>query len=166
MGFQSDSHDFKIRPAVEGDVPVILGLIRELAEFEKLSHEVEATEANLRDALFGERPVAEAILAELNQTPIGFALFFHNFSTFVGKPGLYLEDLYIKPEFRRNGFGRKMLEYLAGIAVERNCGRFEWTALDWNHPAINAYKKIGAVPMDEWTIFRLSGPALRKLAGR
>ena len=155
---------FKIRKAKEADVSVILGFIRELAEYEKLLDQVVATEESLKDTLFGERPFAEVIIGELNSKPIGFALFFHNYSSFHGKPGLYLEDLYVQPNYRGHGYGKILLSYLAKLAVERNCGRFEWSVLDWNEPAIQFYKKIGAKPMSEWTIQRLDGAALEKLA--
>jgi len=144
-------------------VPVILGFIRDLAVYEKLLHEVEADEESLRKNLF-EKNYAEVIIGELDGIPVGFALFFHNFSTFLGKPGIYLEDLYVKEEFRGRGFGKKLLARLAELAVERDCGRLDWWVLDWNQPAIDFYLSIGAVPMDEWTTFRLSGEALRKLA--
>ena len=157
--------DFVIRSASNADVPLILSFIRELAEFEKLSHEVVATEEALRATLFGERPAAEVRIGELQGKPVAFALFFHNYSTFLGKPGLYLEDLYVKPECRGKGLGKVMLSYLAKVAVERNCGRFEWWVLDWNTPAIDFYTKIGAVPMSEWTVQRVTGEALTKLAG-
>ena len=156
--------DFKIRAATEDDAAVILALIKELAEYEKLSHEVEATEADIRQSLFGDRPVAETLIGELEGDPIGFALFFYNFSTFLGKPGIYLEDLYVKPDFRSNGFGRKMLAHIARLAKERNCGRFEWSVLDWNEPAIRTYDRLNARPMKEWILYRLTGEALNKLA--
>ena len=154
-----------IERATERDVPVVLQMIRELAEYEKMSDQVVASEDALREALFGGRPDAEVILAYADGKPAGFALFFHNFSTFVGRRGLYLEDLFVKPEFRGEGIGKQLLTALARIAVERRCGRFEWSVLDWNELAIGFYKKLGAVPMDEWTIFRVSGGALEKLAG-
>lgn len=157
---------FTIRFTTAADVPVILGFIRDLAIYEKLLHEVEATENGLRQALFEDRQVAEALLAFEGEEPVGFALFFHNFSTFLAKKGLYLEDLYIKPEHRGKGYGEKMLRKLAHIAKERNCGRFEWSVLDWNEPSIQFYKKLGAVPMDEWTVFRVTGKALDDLAAQ
>ena len=156
---------FRIDPAVEADVPVILDLIRDLAEYEKLSDQVTATEADIARSLFGEPPRAEAVIARLGDEPIGFALFFHNYSTFLGRPGLYLEDLYVQPAFRGRGFGRRLLVHLARIAVDRGCGRFEWSVLDWNEPAIAAYRRAGAEPLDEWTVYRLTGDALRRLAG-
>lgn len=155
---------FIIRAATEDDVPVILALIKELAKYEKLSHEVEATAADIRRSLFDERPVAEALIGELEGAPISFALFFYNFSTFLGKPGIYLEDLYVKPDYRSNGFGRRMLAHLARLAKERNCGRFEWSVLDWNEPAIRTYDRLNARPMQEWILYRLTGEALNKLA--
>lgn len=155
---------FRIDPAVEADVPVILALIRDLAEYEKLSDQVTATEADIARALFADPPRAEAVIARLDGEPIGFALFFHNFSTFLGRSGLYLEDLYVRPPFRGRGFGRRLLAHLARLAVERGCGRFEWSVLDWNKPAIAAYRKAGAEPMDEWTVYRLKGDALKRLA--
>ncbi len=158
--------DLEIRGAAEDDVPLILSLIRELAEYERLSHEVSATEETLRDSLFGERRVAETLLAYLGDDPAGFVLFFHNFSTFLGRPGIYLEDLYVRPEFRSLGMGRALLAHLAKLAKERNCGRLEWSVLDWNEPAIWLYKGVGAVPMDEWTVYRVAGEALDKLAAR
>jgi GNAT superfamily N-acetyltransferase len=153
-----------VREATEDDVPLILFLIRELAEYERLSHEVVATEEGLRETLFGERRYAEVLIAEHDGAPAGFALFFHNFSTFLGKPGIYLEDLYVKPEFRGTGIGKKLLIHLAGLAKERGCGRLEWWVLDWNEPSIGFYKKLGAVPMDDWTVYRVSGTALEHLA--
>ena len=158
------SDAFCIRPATPADVGAILGMVRELAEYEKLLHECVATEEQFAQNLFGEKPVAEALLGELEGDPVAFALFFHNFSTFLGKPGLYLEDLYVKPAFRGRGFGKTFLRHLARIAVERGCGRFEWTVLNWNEPAIGAYDSIGAASLDEWTIRRLEGEAIRKLA--
>jgi GNAT superfamily N-acetyltransferase len=154
----------RIREANEGDVPLILSLIRELAEYEKLSDEVVATEDGLRDSLFGERRYAEVLIAEHDGAPAGFALFFHNFSTFLGKPGIYLEDLYVKPAFRGSGIGKKLLVHLASLAKRRGCGRLEWWVLDWNEPSIGFYKKLGAVPMDDWTVYRVSGLALEDLA--
>ena len=156
----------EIKSATITDIPLILTFIKDLAEYEKLLHEVVATEDVLRETLFGERRYAEVIIAYQNQQPAGFALFFHNFSTFLGRPGIYLEDLYVKPEFRGQGIGQKLLAYLARLAKERNCGRLEWWVLDWNETAINFYKSIGAQPMDEWTVFRVTGDALDKLAAK
>jgi GNAT superfamily N-acetyltransferase len=153
-----------IRPAAEADIPLVLMFIRGLAEYEHLSHLVTATEETLRDALFGARPGAEVLLAFETQTPVGFAVFFHNFSTFLGRRGLWLEDIYIDPAFRRKGYGRALLLHVARIAHERGCGRFEWSALDWNTPAIDFYKGLGAVALDDWTIFRATGAALEKMA--
>lgn len=154
----------EIRSATEGDVPLILSFIRELAEYEKLSHEVVATEEGLRGSLFGERTGAEVVICYYEGAPAGFALFFHNFSTFLGRPGLYLEDLYVKPEMRGRGLGRAVLIHLAKLARERGCGRMEWSVLDWNEPAIKLYSGIGATPMNEWTVYRVTGEALEDLA--
>ncbi|RMF68655.1 MAG: GNAT family N-acetyltransferase [Calditrichaeota bacterium] len=162
----SKREEFTIKQAQEKDVPVILGFIRELAEYEKLAHEVVATEDDLRRTLFGEPRYAEVILGCCNDDPVAFALFFHNYSTFLGRPGIYLEDLYVRPEARGKGFGRKMLAFLARLARERNCGRLEWSVLDWNEPAIKFYRSLGAVPMNDWTVFRLTGDALARLADR
>jgi len=159
------SSNFQIRQATERDVPVILSFIRQLAEYERLSHEAVMTEDILRESLFGSRPAAEVLLGYSGDRPVAFAVFFHNFSTFLGRSGLYLEDLFVIPEMRGKGFGRSLLVELAKIARERKCGRFEWAVLDWNEPAIKFYKAIGAVPMDEWTIFRVTGEALNRLAG-
>ncbi len=154
----------EIKPATVNDVPFILGLIKELAEFEKLRHEVVATEAQLKKTLFGPKAYAEVVIGYWNGKPVSFALFFHNFSTFLGKPGIYLEDLYVKPEARGQGIGEQLLRYLAKLAKERDCGRLEWWVLDWNENAIKFYKKLGAKPMDEWTVFRVTGDALDDLA--
>src|SRR5215831_6037006 len=156
--------DFQIRPATERDVPVILSFIRQLAEYERLSHEAVMTEDILRESLFGSRPSAEVLLGYSGDRPVAFAVFFHNFSTFLGRSGLYLEDLFVIPEMRGKGFGRALLVELARIARERKCGRFEWAVLDWNEPAIKFYKALGAAPLDEWTIFRVTGEALDRLA--
>jgi len=156
--------DFEIKKAQKKDAGIILGFIRELAEYEKLLHEVKADEKILARNLFGKKRYAEAVIASLDKKPIGFALFFHNFSTFVGKPGLYLEDLYIQPDYRGKGYGKALLKYLAKLAKERGCGRLEWSVLDWNKPSIGFYKKLGARPMDEWTVFRLAGKELDELA--
>ena len=153
-----------IRAAQSADVPTILGMIRELAEFEQLSHLVVADEALLQDALFGARPACECVLGSEAGEPVTFALFFHNFSTFLGRRGLYLEDLYVKPPARRRGHARTMLAYLAALAVERGCGRFEWSVLDWNINAIGFYQGLGADVMPDWRICRVTGPALHALA--
>jgi GNAT superfamily N-acetyltransferase len=154
-----------IRSATPSDIPVIAQLIRALAEYEKLSHEVVLDEAQLREHLFGERRYAEVVLAEQAGKVVGFALFFHNYSTFLSKPGIYLEDLFVLPEHRGQGHGKALLSHLARLAVERGCGRFEWAVLHWNAPAIAFYKSFGAVPQSEWNVYRLTGEALRKLAG-
>jgi len=156
--------DVTFRFAEKKDVPLILNLIRGLADYEKLSHEISATEELLQETLFGERKIAEVIIADYKNEIAGFALFFHNFSTFVGKPGIYLEDLFIKPNLRGKGIGKLLLTYLGKLALERNCGRVEWSVLDWNAPAIQFYKNLGAKPMDEWTVFRVSGEGIKNLA--
>lgn len=158
--------DIRIRPATRTDTALILALIRELAEYEKLAHEAVADEAGLAAQLFGPTPRAEVLIAEVGGEPAGFALFFHNFSTFVGKPGLYLEDLFVRPAFRGLGLGKRLMVRLAQIAMERDCGRFEWSVLDWNTPAIDFYRSLGAIGMDDWTVQRVSGEALRALAAR
>lgn len=155
-----------IRPAVREDVGQILAFIRELAEYEKLSHEAVADEAGLAEQLFGATPRAEVLIAEVDGEAAGFALFFHNFSTFVGKPGLYLEDLFVRPAFRGFGLGKRLMVRLAKLAVERDCGRFEWSVLDWNQPAIDFYRSLGATGMDEWTVQRVAGDALAALAAQ
>ena len=157
------SDTFLIRPAARADVPLIFSLIRELAEFERLAHEVVGSEALLSEHLFGLRPAAEVLLAFADDAPAGFALFFQNFSTFLARPGIYLEDLFVRPEFRRRGLGRALLERLARTAVERGCGRFEWAVLDWNEDAIAFYKKLGATVLDDWRVCRVAGPALDRL---
>ncbi len=153
-----------LRQATSADTPTILHFIQQLADYERLSHEVTATEADLQRTLFGDDPSAKVILAEWDGTPAGFALYFRNYSTFLAKPGVYLEDLFVLPELRGKGIGKKLLQYLAHLAVERGYGRFEWSVLDWNTPAIEFYRSIGAEPMDEWTVQRLTGEALKKLA--
>ena len=153
----------KIRYAERKDVPLILQFIKELACYEKMSDEVVATEAILEDWLF-DRKRAEVIFALEGDTEVGFALFFHNFSTFLGRSGLYLEDLFVKPEYRGKGYGKGLLKTLAKIAVERECGRLEWVCLDWNQPSIDFYKSMGAIPMDEWTIYRVAGERLKDMA--
>ena len=154
----------KIRTALPADVPLILTFIRELAEYEKLLDEVSATEDLLKHTLFGQNPKAEVIIAEDDSNPIGFALFFHNYSTFLGKPGIYLEDLFVRPQYRGKGVGKLLLQYLARLALERDCGRLEWWVLDWNREAIDFYHRIGAKAMDEWTVYRVTGPELITLS--
>lgn len=156
---------FEIRSATVTDVPIILQLIRDLATYERAPNEVTATEEQLVDVLFGGKPTAEVLLAFEDTNPVGFAVFFHNFSTWLGRPGLYLEDLFVKPEVRGKGYGRALLVYLAKIARDRGCGRMEWAVLDWNEPAIEFYRKLGAKPMEEWTVFRLTRDGIAKLAG-
>src|SRR5689334_5060654 len=156
--------DFKIRPALVDDLPVILQLIRDLATYERAPDEVVATEEQLMDVLFGERPVAEVLLAFERESPVGFAVYFYNFSTWLGRAGLYLEDLFVSPEKRGKGYGRALLVELAKIARERGCGRMEWAVLDWNEPAIKFYRSLGAQPMHEWTVFRLTREEIAKLA--
>ena len=154
----------EVREASAEDVPLILTLIGELAEYERLSHEVVATEDSLQEWLFGEKPVAEVLIAELGPEAAGFALFFHSFSTFLGSPGIYLEDLYVRPAFRGRGMGKAMLVHLAKLAKRRRCKRLEWSVLDWNHPSIRFYESLGAVAMDDWTVHRVTGEALDRLA--
>jgi GNAT superfamily N-acetyltransferase len=154
---------FRIEPATERDVPVILAMIRGLADYEKMADQVTATEEGLRATLFGPRPAAEVLIAYADDEPAGFALFFHNYSTFLAQPGIYLEDLFVVPRWRAHGLGRRLLAHLAALAVERGCGRLEWVVLDWNEPAIGFYEKLGAKRMDAWTIFRLTGDALHQL---
>lgn len=151
-----------VRPAEPDDVALIHALICELADYEKLRHTVAATEADLRAALFGPRPCCEALVGGVDEVDLGFALYFQNYSTFVGRPGLYLEDLYVRPAARGLGLGKALLQRLAAIAVERGCGRVEWTALDWNEPAIKFYESLGARQMREWQLFRLSGDELTR----
>ena len=158
--------DLQIRAATAADVPQILAFIKALAVYEKLEHMVVADEPQLHKTLFGERPAAEVRIADWQGLPAGFALFFHNYSTFLGKPGIYLEDLFVLPEFRGKGIGKSLLIHLAKLAVERDCGRLEWSVLDWNTPAIEFYKSLGAEPMDEWTVYRVAGNALPALAAR
>ena len=155
---------FRIRQAVPADVKLILQFIQKLGAYEKLSHEVVATEAKLHKTLFEQR-MAEVIIGEYQSAPVGFALFFHNYSTFLGQAGIYLEDLFVDPEMRGKGFGKKLLAHLAKLAVERDCGRLEWSCLDWNVPSICFYKKLGAKPLEDWTIFRATGDTLREMAG-
>jgi GNAT superfamily N-acetyltransferase len=159
-----DKNQFSIKKAKPDDIRLILNFIRSLAHYEKLSDDVSATEQLLDKALFGEKPVAECIIGYYEEKPAAFAVYFFNFSTFLAKPGLYLEDLFVEPEFRGMGFGRAMLIQLAGIARESGCGRFEWSVLDWNEPAINFYKSLGAKPMGEWTVFRMDESEIAQLA--
>ncbi|TKS53100.1 GNAT family N-acetyltransferase [Luteimonas yindakuii] len=154
----------RLRPATQVDVALLLAFIRELGDFERLAHEVVVDEAVLADSLFGARPAAEAVIAEVDGEPAGFALFFHNFSTFHGRRGLYLEDLYVRPAFRARGIGRQLMHHLARTAVERGCARFEWSVLDWNTDAIAFYRELGAVGLDGWTVQRVDGDALQRLA--
>lgn len=163
MSIKTKIPGFGLRFAIESDVPLILQFIKELASYEKLANEVTANKAILADSLF-KRKAAEVIIGEYNNEPVAFALFFHNFSTFLGKPGIYLEDLYVKPEYRKHGFGKTMLSYLGKLALERNCGRVEWWCLDWNTKSIEFYKRCGAEAMDEWTVYRLYGEALENFA--
>ena len=158
--------EINIRQATVDDVDCILDFIQQLAEYEKLAHEVVATSAQLKRILFGEKKYAEVIIAEIDNNPVGFALYFYNFSTFLAKPGLYLEDLYVIPTARGLKVGKALLVKLAQIALANDCRRFEWSVLDWNQPAIEFYRAIGAVPMDEWTVQRLSGKALTSLANK
>jgi GNAT superfamily N-acetyltransferase len=158
------SGQVSIRPAEVHEVGIVLQFIRDLASYEHLEHEVVATEEMLRETLFGARRCAEVVFGCLDGEPVGFALFFHNFSTFLGQPGIYLEDLYVRPAARKHGIGRSLLAWLAATAVDRGCGRLEWAVLNWNEPSIQFYRKLGAVAMDEWTTYRVPGPALRTLA--
>jgi len=160
-----DTSTLQISPATEADAPVVLQMIVELAEYEKLAHLVIATEEQVRASLFGKDPAAEVLLAKVGPDCVGFAVFFRSYSTFLATPGLYLEDLYVKPSLRGQGVGFALLRRVAQIAAERGCGRVEWGVLDWNEPSIQFYKKLGAVAMDEWTKYRLDGEALQKLAG-
>lgn len=160
------SEHLAISPATAADVPHILGFIRKLAEYERLAHEMHATEDQLHRHLFGPRPAAEALIARLDAQPVGFALFFTTFSTFVGKPGIWLEDLFVLPDCRGKGIGKALLQNVAAIAVARDCGRLEWSVLDWNEPAIGFYRKLGAVPMNDWTTQRLTGESLNRLAAQ
>jgi GNAT superfamily N-acetyltransferase len=156
----------RIAPANESDVPIILSFIRKLAEYEKLSHLVVASEADVSEHVFGANPVAEVLLAYWDQEPVGFALYFRNFSTFLGQPGIYLEDLFVDPPHRGKGIGKALLARLAKIAAERGYGRLDWAVLDWNAPSIEFYRSLGAVPLDAWTGYRLTGEALDRLAGK
>ncbi len=164
MRSETSIPNFRIEETSPQDVPLILAFVKELAEYERLSESVKVTEEDLREALFGERPIIFAVIGYYEDEPVSFALFFHNFSTFIGRPGLYLEDLFVRPHMRGRGFGRAMLVYLAQVARERRCGRMEWAVLNWNEPAIKFYKSLGARPLDDWIVFRLSEDALDKLA--
>ena len=163
--FNMKLSDFELRFAEQDDVPLILEFIKELAEYEKMSQDVVATEDVLRESLF-ERKIAEVIIGEFQNKPVSFALFFYNFSTFLGKPGIYLEDLFVKPEVRGKGIGKIMLSFLAKLAIDRKCGRLEWSCLDWNEPSIKFYKHLGAIPMDDWTVYRVCDDELNKLASK
>ena len=166
MMIVTDTPGFQIKSAAESDVPVILSFIKKLARYERLSHEVVATEDLLRGTLFGEQRTAEVAIGYFETKPVGFVLFFHNYSTFLGKPGLYIEDLFVDEDCRRRGYGRALLLHVARLAKERDCGRLEWAVLDWNQPAIDFYTKVGALPMSEWTVFRITGKSLDELAAQ
>jgi GNAT superfamily N-acetyltransferase len=154
----------RIVPATRSDIPLILALIKELGEYERLAHEVVATEEILAETLFGDRPYAEVIIAFYDNEPVGYALYFHSFSTFLGRPGLYLEDVYVRPSLRGKGIGKALLATLAQIAIDRKCGRLEWAVLNWNEAAIGFYKSLGAKPMDAWTVYRMADEPLAQLA--
>jgi GNAT superfamily N-acetyltransferase len=156
--------DFEIRSAVLDDVPLILSFIKKLADYERLAHEVVATEDSLRETLFNSRKTAEVVIGYFHNKPIGLVLFFHSYSTFLSRPGLYIEDLFVDESYRRRGFGAALLRYVARLAIERNCGRLEWSVLDWNKPAVDFYTRLGAVPMSGWTVFRVTGQSLANLA--
>ena len=160
----TETPSYALRPAEPRDVPAIVGLIRELAVYERLEHMMQATPEKLLPHLFGERPVAEAVVAEIDGSVVGFALFFTNFSTFLAQPGLYLEDLYVQPAHRRTGLGQALLKHLGALAVQRGCGRFEWSVLDWNEDAIRFYERMGATVMSDWRICRVTGEALQKFS--
>jgi GNAT superfamily N-acetyltransferase len=159
------SDDVRIQQATAADVPLVLRMIKALAEYEQLTHEVVATEAKVRESLFGSNPSAEAVIARVDGQPAGFAVWFYSYSTFLGRPGLYLEDLFVLPEWRGRGIGRALLRHLARIAVSRDCGRMEWAVLNWNELAIRFYRRLGARPMSDWTVYRLTGDDLTQLAG-
>jgi GNAT superfamily N-acetyltransferase len=160
----TDTQKLQIKSTTESDVPVILSFVTKLTRYEPLSHEIVATEDLLRETLFGKRRTAEVAIGYLETKPVGFVLFFHNYSTFLGKPGLYVEDLFVDEDYRRRGYGRALLLHVARLAKERRCGRLEWSVLDWNQPAIDFYKKLGASPMSDWTVFRITGRSLDELA--
>jgi len=164
MSLPTNIHHFSLRIAEAEDIPLILDFIRKLADYERLSHEVVATEEDLEKYLFGQEKVAEVILGYEGEVSVAFALFFHNFSTFLGKPGIYLEDLFVLEEYRGKGYGKTLLTYLAKLAMERDCGRLEWAVLDWNEPSIEFYKSLGATLLKEWIVNRVSGESLAKLA--
>ena len=164
MSFSASLPDFEIRPATIEDVSLILSFIKKLADYEKLAHDVVATEESLRETLFNSRKTAEVAIGYFQNKPIGLVLFFHNYSTFLGRPGLYIEDLFVDECYRGRGFGAALLRYVARLAIERNCGRLEWSVLDWNKPAVDFYTKLGAVPMSDWTVFRVTGQSLANLA--
>jgi GNAT superfamily N-acetyltransferase len=164
MKLSTSLNDFCIRSSTVDDCELILGFIQELADYEKLSHEVVATSATLAETLFGDKAYAEVLIAEYQGAAVGYALFFHNFSTFTGRPGIYLEDIYIQPQMRAKGFGKSLLSYIAKLAVGRNCTRVEWSVLDWNEPSIQFYRSIGAAPMEGWTVQRLDGDELSSFA--
>jgi GNAT superfamily N-acetyltransferase len=164
MASSTNNPGFEICAATKSDAPIILSFIKKLADYERLSHEVVATEESLRETLFGPQPTAEVAIGYCKEEPVGFVLFFHNYSTFLGRPGIYIEDLFVDEAYRRRGFGRALLLHVARLAKERGCGRLEWSVLDWNEPAIDFYKKLGAVPMSEWTVFRVTGQSLDRLA--
>ena len=164
MNIDTSLPDFVLRKATVEDCPLILSFIRELADYEKLLHDVVASVETLEESLFGEVSYAQSVIGEYQGTPVGYALFFHNFSTFTGRPGIYLEDLYVQPHMRGQGFGKCLLAYLARLAVDKGCTRVEWSVLDWNEPSIQFYRYIGAAPMDEWTVQRLDGEALARFA--
>jgi len=163
MKVQNLPEDFEIRPGTPDDASLILSFIKELADYEKMSDEVVADENLINEHLFGKRKSAEVVIGYYKNEPVGFALFFHNFSTFLGRPGLYLEDLFVRKEMRGKGFGKALLKHLAHLAVKRNCGRMEWAVLNWNEPSIQFYKSLGAKPMDDWTVYRVTGKALKEL---
>ena len=160
---QNSPETVTIRPARPGEEGLILQMIRELAEYEKLLHEVTATEEDIRSSLFSGKPTAEPLLVHVGEKPAGFAIFFHNYSTFLGKNGLYLEDVYVRPDYRHGGIGKAILKHLAGIAKERGCGRFEWAVLDWNEPAIRFYRSMEAQPQNDWTVYRLDRTGIESL---
>lgn len=166
MSSASDKESLSIRPVREEDVPLVLNFIRELAEYEKMADEVITTEENIHSSLFGKSPAAEGFIGWAGESAVAFAIIFSNYSTFKARPGMYLEDLFVKPEMRGLGYGKQMLRYLAKLAVKRNCVRLEWAVLDWNESAIDFYKSLGAVPMDEWTVYRLAGKSLTEFASK